>query len=119
MPRAGAAKGGRERGPGCQESSFSESSLNKWRRGRDSNPRAGYPTRRFRGAPVTTTSVPLRVGEPSADRGQHAGRALGERANTSLYLPCIRLGQLGLAFPDPPSLTEKLLDEVAALGLQD
>src|SRR5439155_25832102 len=31
-----------------------------WRRGRDSNPRAGYPTRRFRGAPVTTTSVPLR-----------------------------------------------------------
>ena len=32
----------------------------KWRRGWDSNPRAGYPTRRFRGAPVTTTSVPLR-----------------------------------------------------------
>jgi hypothetical protein len=32
-----------------------------WRRGWDSNPRAGYPTRRFRGAPVTTTSVPLRV----------------------------------------------------------
>src|SRR5580765_6710671 len=31
-----------------------------WRRGRDSNPRAGYPARRFRGAPVTTTSVPLR-----------------------------------------------------------
>src|SRR5438552_3160387 len=30
------------------------------RRGWDSNPRAGYPTRRFRGAPVTTTSVPLR-----------------------------------------------------------
>ena len=30
-----------------------------WRRGWDSNPRAGYPTRRFRGAPVTTTSVPL------------------------------------------------------------
>jgi site-specific DNA recombinase len=33
-----------------------------WRRGWDSNPRAGYPTRRFRGAPVTTTSVPLRTG---------------------------------------------------------
>src|SRR5215207_3593543 len=33
----------------------------EWRRGRDSNPRAGYPTRRFRGAPVTTTSVPLRL----------------------------------------------------------
>ena len=32
-----------------------------WRRGRDSNPRAGYPARRFRGAPVTTTSVPLRI----------------------------------------------------------
>src|SRR5678816_4770181 len=31
-----------------------------WRRGWDSNPRAGYPTRRFRGVPVTTTSVPLR-----------------------------------------------------------
>ena len=32
----------------------------EWRRGWDSNPRAGYPTTRFRGAPVTTTSVPLR-----------------------------------------------------------
>src|SRR6476659_9249368 len=31
-----------------------------WRRGWDSNPRAPYRTRRFRGAPVTTTSVPLR-----------------------------------------------------------
>ncbi len=31
-----------------------------WRRGWDSNPRAGYPTKRFRGVPVTTTSVPLR-----------------------------------------------------------
>src|SRR5438552_18763817 len=31
-----------------------------WRRGLDSNPRAGYPTRRSRGVPVTTTSVPLR-----------------------------------------------------------
>src|SRR5690606_26816748 len=30
-----------------------------WRRGWDSNPRAAYATRRFRGAPVTTTSVPL------------------------------------------------------------
>ena len=35
----------------------------EWRRGWDSNPRAGYPTRRFRGAPVTTTSVPLRAVE--------------------------------------------------------
>src|ERR1035437_2081910 len=31
-----------------------------WRRGWDSNPRAAYATRRFRGAPVTTTLVPLR-----------------------------------------------------------
>ena len=36
-----------------------------WRRGWDSNPRAGYPTRRFRGAPVTTTSVPLRKSRES------------------------------------------------------
>jgi hypothetical protein len=40
-----------------------------WRRGWDSNPRAGYPTRRFRGAPVTTTSVPLR--STSASRTFH------------------------------------------------
>src|SRR5262245_65279357 len=37
-----------------------EAAFARWRRGRDSNPRAGYPARRFRGAPVTTTSVPLR-----------------------------------------------------------
>src|SRR6476660_6573860 len=35
----------------------------EWRRGWDSNPRAPYGTRRFRGAPVTTTSVPLREAE--------------------------------------------------------
>jgi hypothetical protein len=40
-----------------------------WRRGWDSNPRAGYPTTRFRGAPVTTTSVPLRL---SICTGAHA-----------------------------------------------
>jgi hypothetical protein len=33
-----------------------------WRRGGDSNPRAPCGTRRFRGAPVTTTSVPLQAG---------------------------------------------------------
>src|SRR4029077_12276536 len=38
-----------------------------WRRGWDSNPRAGYPTTRFRGAPVTTTSVPLREESREAD----------------------------------------------------
>ena len=37
-----------------------------WRRGWDSNPRAAYATRRFRGAPVTTTSVPLRGTECAA-----------------------------------------------------
>src|SRR5947209_19697974 len=40
--------------------SLSFANILEWRRGWDSNPRAGYPTRRFRGAPVTTTSVPLR-----------------------------------------------------------
>jgi hypothetical protein len=39
-----------------------------WRRGWDSNPRAPYRTRRFRGAPVTTTSVPLRRGFSGAER---------------------------------------------------
>src|SRR5689334_25375641 len=39
----------------------------EWRRGWDSNPRAGYPTRRFRGAPVTTTSVPLHRGVRGPD----------------------------------------------------
>jgi hypothetical protein len=38
-----------------------------WRRGWDSNPRAPYGTRRFRGAPVTTTSVPLRRGISGAE----------------------------------------------------
>src|SRR3954467_2785270 len=78
-----------------------------WRRGRDSNPRAGYPTRRFRGAPVTTTSVPLRVGKPSASRGHHAVGVLGNDANTSLYLPDRRVGQRGLGLPDPALLPEK------------
>ena len=32
-----------------------------WRRGWDSNPRAAFATNRFRGDPVTTTSVPLRT----------------------------------------------------------
>src|SRR5439155_7368163 len=40
--------------------SLSVARIDGWRRGWDSNPRAGYPTRRFRGVPVTTTSVPLR-----------------------------------------------------------
>ena len=44
-----------------------------WRRGWDSNPRAGYPTRRFRGAPVTTTSVPLRRGGTATRRRSRAG----------------------------------------------
>jgi hypothetical protein len=41
-----------------------------WRRGWDSNPRAAHATRRFRGAPVTTTSVPLRRGRPLSPPGK-------------------------------------------------
>src|SRR5437660_1788318 len=49
---------------------------NEWRRGWDSNPRAGYPTNRFRGGPVTTTSVPLRRGNRSeADPGLYRAAA--------------------------------------------
>src|SRR5262245_13383406 len=50
----------RPRGAGFVEIAFALDDEEGWRRGWDSNPRAGYPTRRFRGAPVTTTSVPLR-----------------------------------------------------------
>ena len=42
-----------------------------WRRGRDSNPRADYSARRFRGAPVTTTSVPLRYLARAPGRAIH------------------------------------------------
>jgi hypothetical protein len=45
----------------ANRSSLTRHASEGWRRGWDSNPRAGYPTRRFRGAPVTTTSVPLLV----------------------------------------------------------
>jgi hypothetical protein len=45
--------------PGLRRTTFARVMSEGWRRGRDSNPRAGYPARRFRGAPVTTTSVPL------------------------------------------------------------
>ena len=47
-----------------------------WRRGRDSNPRADYSARRFRGAPVTTTSVPLRLSLASLQRS--TSRAIRE-----------------------------------------
>src|SRR5262249_46996961 len=43
----------------------------EWRRGWDSNPRAPYGTRRFRGAPVTTTSVPLRTGLVVRVKAEH------------------------------------------------
>ncbi len=49
----------------CNLSIFSDLG---WRRGWDSNPRAAYATRRFRGAPVTTTSVPLRARCPQRGR---------------------------------------------------
>jgi hypothetical protein len=91
----------------------------EWRRGRDSNPRAGYPTRRFRGAPVTTTSVPLRVGAPSADADSTLVGVLGEHANASLYLPWRGVGQRRHAFHRLAPVAEKLLDEVAALRFQN
>src|SRR5947209_10589863 len=59
--------------------SLSFANIYGWRRGWDSNPRAGYPTRRFRGVPVTTTSVPLRAGvgrpERLLDEWSHACRS--------------------------------------------
>ena len=60
---ASLAQGIRRDWPAMSEpggSTKAERQVSEWRRGWDSNPRAGYPTRRFRGAPVTTTSVPLR-----------------------------------------------------------
>ena len=68
-----------------------------WRRGWDSNPRAGYPTRRFRGAPVTTTSVPLLVVSAGCARDRRG-------ANISLYRAS--------------TLSEKLLDKKTARLLQ-
>src|SRR5690606_18365959 len=73
-----------------------------WRRGWDSNPRAGYPTRRFRGAPVTTTSVPLRV---------------VACANASLYLPLPSLPRFRRA-AGAAALAEELLDQIAARRLE-
>ena len=64
-----------------------------WRRGWDSNPRAPYGTRRFRGAPVTTTSVPLR--EDNAARGR----------------PFIIAGGFG-----SPARLEEVLHQLAAFG---
>src|SRR4051812_41154802 len=95
--------------------------LKNWRRGRDSNPRAGYPTRRFRGAPVTTTSVPPRVGELSAEPRTSRGRRPREDANTSLYLPRLRVDQRvdqpDVALPCTPLLPKELLDQFARLGV--
>ena len=67
----------------AQYEQFSELS---WRRGWDSNPRAGYPTRRFRGAPVTTTSVPLRKVGP-------------RRAEHRLYRDVVVRGERYYSFP--------------------
>ena len=50
-----------------------------WRRGWDSNPRAGYPTNRFRGDPVTTTSVPLRTHQSNKARMYGQKTALAGR----------------------------------------
>src|SRR5207249_4289441 len=72
-----------------------------WRRGWDSNPRAAYATRRFRGAPVTTTSVPLRLRREPLDRRVFRPGARDGR-NVPLY----------------PPVAEEGLDQVAALGIQ-
>src|SRR5687767_10477164 len=78
----------------------SKQTAKKWRRGWDSNPRAGYPTRRFRGAPVTTTSVPLRVVRRRTCQGKSASTYCSRRrrrVNTSLYQAdelCPRCGHL-------------------------
>jgi hypothetical protein len=52
---------GRKKRPKMRNGSGNLSRFKRWRRGRDSNPRADYSARRFRGAPVTTTSVPLLI----------------------------------------------------------
>src|SRR5713101_3013947 len=75
--------------------------VKRWRRGWDSNPRAGYPTRRFRGAPVTTTSVPLR----SRDCSRHDALLYGREAELGT---CPALGVTPTPFPLSPRLEELL-----------
>ena len=66
--RACDIRAGTARGRARSERAWRGARRVEWRRGWDSNPRAGYPTRRFRGAPVTTTSVPLRVGSADCEQ---------------------------------------------------
>jgi hypothetical protein len=78
-----------------------------WRRGWDSNPRAPYGTRRFRGAPVTTTSVPLRscVCGRSAPEGGHCVLIARGRVNESLYQPQTSVLRRALDAVDDEELT--------------
>src|SRR5215212_8399527 len=100
-----------------------------WRRGWDSNPRAGYPTRRFRGAPVTTTSVPLR--SCAIEQRAHALRprlaAREGQGPDAPGRPCGAGEQIIITAADRPLLLalrhgrqlalvpEELLDEIPAL----
>ena len=75
-----------------------------WRRGWDSNPRAGYPTNRFRGDPVTTTSVPLRTRQSNKAKGSawkpapdDARPARYRRARKNL---CTRSAHSAISTPD-------------------
>ena len=83
-----------------------KTNVGNWRRGWDSNPRAGYPTSRFRGGPVTTTSVPLR-------------RGLAAR-NLTPAGDAVPLDRVLLVRPTrrPPRL-EEALQQLAALVRQD
>src|SRR5258708_33350130 len=72
-----------------------------WRRGWDSNPRAGYPTRRFRGVPVTTTSVPLRV-----VRMASGGPAIIAIASVPGFPISHRYDFAGGTYPDSPDCPE-------------
>ncbi len=90
---------GRGRHPECTPTRLSRARVWNWRRGRDSNPRAGYPTRRFRGAPVTTTSVPLRTCACTARIRSNA-----VDADSSLYqtVQALRLEDRGSRLAGPP-----------------
>ena len=68
---------------GAEPSRSSPKASEGWRRGRDSNPRAGYPARRFRGAPVTTTSVPLRYSVFSAQFQVPPGPLFAQRSKVA------------------------------------
>ena len=67
--------------------------MSEWRRGWDSNPRAGYPTNRFRGDPVTTTSVPLRRGVDGST-GSHIARQISKPQWRQRVARCSKRGKI-------------------------